>query len=250
MRRPCTDPSPQSAPTSQDIAVWPPKPPDAVPPPQPTLTAQLYQPNVVPNVIPVPPVYQPGVPTVVPVLPTCARVLESTWYTRFEYMYWNERLDGANFVTENGPLFTLGYQRRIGQERFRAELFGSQVHYASTVFFNDGTTEPLTSTTDYMGARTEYDYLFDPDWPPPIVFFAGIGSRFWIRNLPDTTLDDGTFIRGYQETWWTIYPYLGVESRHNESRDIEFYGRGRIGLVAFTYEHLTLDETTLFPAQA
>jgi hypothetical protein len=240
--------APSATAASQDVSIWPPKPPDAVLPPQPTLTAQLYQPNVQPNIVQTPPPYQPQpqVATVLPVLPAGVRLVESTWYTRIDYMHWNERLDGANFVTENGPLFTIGYQRRVGQERFRAELFGSQVSYASTVFFNDGSSQPLNSTTDYLGGRAEYDYLFDPEWPTPIVFFGGIGSRFWIRNLPDSVLD-GETIRGYQETWWTIYPYLGMETRHDETRDVEFYGRGRIGLVAVTYEHLTLDETTLFP---
>jgi hypothetical protein len=238
------DPRVQTPPPTlvQDVSVWPPKPPEARVPVQP---AQVYEPYN----LEAPPAAPPPMTmtTVVPALPLVPRLVESTWYTRFDYFHWSERLDGANFVTENGPLFTLGYQRRIGPERFRAELFGSQVHYASTVFFNDGTSAPLTSTTDYLGARAEYDYLFQPDWPPPVNFFAGIGTRFWIRNLPDMTDAFGDFIRGYQETWWTVYPYLGMESRRNPGRDVEFYGRGRVGLMAVTFEHLTLHETTLFP---
>ncbi len=262
--------------SSPDVSSWPPQPPapliPAAPGTTPTLTGPtLYGPASSAIVPPTargtlltaqaPPsttistttteVWQPAPPAAVmtpaPVLPMMPRLVESTWYTRVEYMHWSESFQGANFVTENGPLFTVGYQRRIGSERFRGEIFGSQVHYSSQVTFDDGTTAPLSSQTDYLGARLEYDYTFDPDWPPPIVFFGGVGTRFWIRNLPDMTTDAGDFVQGYQETWWTIYPYIGVESRRDESKDVEFYGRGRIGLVAITYEHLTLHETTLFP---
>ncbi|MBI2825154.1 MAG: hypothetical protein HYX69_10750 [Planctomycetia bacterium] len=229
--------------TQQDLSVWPPKPPEAMPPPPPQPAPPVYQPNnFQPPAGPV-----PTVTAVVPALPAVPLFVQSTWYTRFDYFHWNERFEGADFVNEDGPLFTIGYQRRVGQERFRAELFGSQVHYAATLVFDDGTTEPLSSRTDYLGARAEYDFLFSPSWQSPVDYFAGIGTRFWIRNLPDMVTGAGDFVRGYQETWWTIYPYLGLETRRDPRRDIEWYGRGRIGLVAITYERVELNDTTLFP---
>jgi hypothetical protein len=231
-----------TAPVEQDVSVWPPKPPDAVMPRQPVAAMASYSLNDVP-----PPSGAPPSVVMGPEFSLARRLVESTWYTRFDWYHWNETLNGASFVTENGPLFTLGYQRRIGSERFRAEIFGSQVHYSSQLVFNDGTTEPLSSQNDILGVRAEYDYLFQPDWPPPINFFVGIGTRAWIRNLPDFVTDQNTYVYGYQETWWTTYPYLGIETRHDESRDVAFYGRGRVGLVAITYEHLTLHDATLFP---
>lgn len=242
----------QPSSATQDVSMWPPQPPEARPPAQPQLTAQVYQPYSSPATstsTPPPAVMTPpaAVAAVVSAVPIGPRLVESTWYTRVDWFHWSESFNGANFVTENGPLFTLGYQRRIGSERFRGEFFGSEVHYASTVTFNDGSTAPLTSTTDYLGFRAEYDYLFQPDWPLLLDFFGGVGTRFWIRNLPDTQDQFGDFVQGYQETWWTLYPYLGMESRHDPSRDVEFYGRGRVGLVAITYEHLTLHQTTPFP---
>ncbi|HVU88934.1 MAG TPA: hypothetical protein VHD36_16540 [Pirellulales bacterium] len=235
-------------PPSADIAAWPPQPSAAKLPRQPVTpaeavyTANSWQPPPATPALP-----PPTANVIAPSFVLAPRTVESTWYTRVDWYHWSETIGGANFVTENGPLFTLGYQRRVGAERFRAELFGSQVHYTSSLQFNDGTTEPIASQTDILGVRAEYDYLFQPDWPPPINFFIGIGTRAWVRNLPDFTDDFGNFIQGYQETWWTTYPYLGIESRHNESADVEFYGRGRVGLVAVTYEHLTLHEATLFP---
>ena len=65
-----------------------------------------------------------------PSLPAAVdRTIESTWYFRQETFHWNERLGGADFVNEYGPLSTLGYQHRSGIERFRFEIFGGTEAY-------------------------------------------------------------------------------------------------------------------------
>ena len=142
---------------------------------------------------------------------------------------------------------TLGYVRRVGPERFRAELFGGSVHYDGGVQYYDGTTEPLSSHTNYLGLRGEYDLLLEPDWLPRASFFLGIGSRFWFRDLVDDVTESGAWVEGYQETWWTVYPYIGIEKRRVLQSGAEFYGSGRIGLTALTYEHVSLDDVTLYP---
>jgi hypothetical protein len=181
------------------------------------------------------------------------RFTESTWYTRVDYFHWNERLDGTDFVNEFGVLPTVGYQRRVGPERFRFELFGSTlfgptVHYKGAAMFDDGSSEPLSSTTNLLGVRGEIDLLFEPEIWPQISFFLGLGTRFWVRDLKDgfssITLSPVT---GYQETWWTIYPYLGVEKRRVLSDGLEFYGSGRIGCTAVTYQRVSYFDVTLYP---
>jgi hypothetical protein len=173
---------------------------------------------------------------------------ESSWYTRIDYFHWNERVNGADFTDEDGALWTLGYERRVGRERFRAELFGSQVHYDANIYFGPGDIEPLSSVTNYLGVRGEYEYLFEPETLPELSFFVGIGTRFWIRDLPDAYTTQGSFVWGYQETWWTIYPYLGLETKHNPQAAIEWYCRSRIGLTAVTYEYANVyPPITLFP---
>ena len=58
------------------------------------------------------------------------------------------RFEDLDLVNEDGPLFTLGYMRRNGPERFRGELFGSQVDYSGGAFDpNTGIVEPLKSHT-------------------------------------------------------------------------------------------------------
>jgi hypothetical protein len=175
------------------------------------------------------------------------RLVESTWYTREEYFHWNERFDGADFVNEYGLLFTLGYQRRVGPERYRAELFGGTMHYVGGAQFDDGTTEPLISKTGYLGVRGEYDFLIEPDWLPKASLLLGVGTRFWFRDLRDGMTDSGTPVIGYQEMWWTFYPYLGVETRRILDSGPEFFVSSRIGCTALTYEHATFFDAVLYP---
>ncbi len=175
------------------------------------------------------------------------RKSESDVYVRFDYFHWNENIDGQDFVNENGLLSTFGYLHRYGNERVRGELFGGQVGYSGGVQYDDGTTEPLESHTNYIGFRGELEFLFEPDWAPPVTFFAGIGSRFWFRDLPDDVDSSGDLVQGYQETWWSIYPYVGLEKKRDLDDGMEFYGSGRFGLTPFTYQHVSLDDTILYP---
>ncbi len=184
-------------------------------------------------------------PAAAPVL--VERLTESTWYTRIDYFHWNERIDGADFVNEEGPLVTLGYTRRNGPERFRVELFGGDVHYDGGAQYDDGTTEPLTNTTGYLGTRAEYDLLLEPDWRSRLSFLVGVGTRFWFRDLRDGVTQSGLAVSGYQETWWTIYPYLGLETRRSPQGDPEFFYAGRLGATAVTYEHSTWGDAVLHP---
>lgn len=174
--------------------------------------------------------------------------VEASWSARIDYFHWNERLDGEDFVNERGPVVTLCYVRRIGPERFRAGLFGGSVGYGADYEYGNGTSEYLSSHTNYLGLRGEYDLVYDPARWPEISLFAGLGTRFWFRDLPDDETASGMTIWGYRETWWTIYPYLGLETRGDpELRDVEFFGAARIGSTAFTYEHVTWNDISLYP---
>ena len=176
------------------------------------------------------------------------RPTESSWSGRIDYFHWNERLDGRDFVNEDGTLVTLSYVRRVGPERFRAELFGGSVGYGAEIEYDDGTSEPMSSHTNYLGLRGEYDLVYDPTWWQTVSLFAGVGTRFWFRDLPDETTASGTTLWGYQETWWTIYPYLGLETRGTpDVSDLEFFGSARIGCTAITYEHVSWNDVTLYP---
>jgi hypothetical protein len=171
----------------------------------------------------------------------------SSWYTRFDYFHWNERVGGMDFVNEDGLLTTIGYQRRVGRERYRLELFGGSPSYDGYGQFADGHLEPLGGHTDYLGLRGEYDFLIEPASWPYGCFVLGVGSRFWFRNLKDGYTDFGSPVWGYQETWWTVYPYLGVESRWPAGSRWQTFGSARVGMTALTYERVSDVDAVLYP---
>ena len=221
--------------------------------------AQEYVPQIAPTFEALAPPFEPlapapampgtgsFAPTVFQSVPDVSPI-ESTWYTRIDYFHWNERMGGQTFVRENGPLATIGYLRRVGSERFRAEFFDGGVHYSGFAQFSNGTLEPLTSTTNYTGLRGEYDLLYDPvSWPSATLVF-GVGTRFWFRDLPDGRSASGVPVAGYLETWWTTYPYFGIQTRRGlTASPIEFYASGRVGATAVTFQHGTWNDAVLYP---
>lgn len=176
------------------------------------------------------------------------RPVDSSWYTRIDWFHWAEQIDGFDFVTESGALYTVGYERKVGPERFRVELFGGDMGYDGYGQFDNGDLEPLSSTTHYLGARGEIEYLYAPElWEDRANFVFGLGSRVWIRDLTGGIGDYGTPIWGYQEAWWTIYPYLGLEARRPLGGSWLLYSQARIGATAFTYSYASIADEPVWP---
>ncbi len=185
--------------------------------------------------------YVPATPRV-PVSGDAPRLFESTWYTRIDYFYWGEQVDHRTFMQNNGAAPTLGWQQRHGRQRYRAELFGAKVDYSADLGGYDG-----SNVTNYLGLRAEYELMFEPENWERLSFFGGVGTRFFVRSIPDIFLAPTVVAVGYQESWWTFYPYVGAESRRKMNTNWEPYWRARIGLTAFTREHIADDDVTLFP---
>ena len=89
--------------------------------------------------------------------------------------------------------------------------------------------------------------MIEPSFLPDNRFVLGLGSRFWYRQLPSGTDTSGDPIIGYEETWWTIYPYLGWEGRHEISMETEWFASLRLGLTAFTHEEVSYFDVSLRP---
>ena len=52
---------------------------------------------------------------------------------------------------------------------------------------------------------------------------------------------------GYQETWWTMYPYLGMETHTPAGDDLELYSESRVGTTAMTYQFASINDRPLWP---
>ena len=107
---------------------------------------------------------------------------------------------------------------------------------------------PLSSNTGYLGVRGEYEVVLAPAaWEGRWAVLLGAGTRFWIRDLHDGSDDQGNPVDGYQETWWTMYPYLGLESHRPLGDDLELYSDSRIGSTALTYQAVSISDRPLWP---
>lgn len=166
------------------------------------------------------------------------------WYTRLDYYYWDEQIESLDFVNESGMLAALGYQRRWGPSRYRLEMFGGVMDYKGYAQSDYG-LDPLhdPNGTTYLGCRGEYELLFEPEFSARTTFLAGIGTRLWVRSMDDMVVESQFVCRGYQETWWTFYPYVGVETRESDDPGLQFFGSARFGVTPWTYEHVSLDIT-------
>jgi hypothetical protein len=186
-------------------------------------------------------------PAAAPCALECQPIFPSTWYTRVDYFHWNERYGGQDFVNESGALYTLGYVHRFGQERLRIEAFGGDMHYSGWEQDQNGDlTSMLAGRTDYLGCRGEYDLLYEPKWWPQGTFFLGVGSRFWVRDINSGFDNEHNFVEGYQETWWTFYPYLGLEMKLPLGR-AELYSSGRFGVTPFAYDKASDVDSPIYP---
>ena len=175
-----------------------------------------------------------------------ARFDSSGWYLRVDYFDWYERVESLDFVQESGPLVTLGHETRAGPERFRVELFAGDVDYLGLVRFAGG-DELVPSHTGYFGGRAEYELLFGPRQLPNVDFFVGLGGRLWLRDLPDTVAPSGGLVIGYQETWLTVYPYVGAEATRPTAGGGLLFASIRGGVTPLTWEHVSLFDSTLNP---
>jgi hypothetical protein len=187
-----------------------------------------------------------GVPTITVGPPE--KLSESTLYVREEAFFWHESI-GDNNVDESGPLTTLGYMHRNGCERWRMELFGGSMNYDGFAQYDDGSTENYSqsSGTNYLGLRGEYELLIEPTCWDFLRFSIGLGTRFWIRDLKDSVTPSGSYVSGYQECWWTFYPYIGLETRESSEPGIHFYGSMRVGFTPLTYESIAYYGLALYP---
>jgi hypothetical protein len=182
-----------------------------------------------------------------------ASPVQSTWYYRLDSFSWSERVGGYDVVNENGPISTLGYVRRNGIDRFRAELFGGTVAYDGSAQYpgDDGFwhSDPYHQSfgTNYLGCRGEYELLPEAlSWGRAQVFL-GVGTRFWLRDLRNAVTPSNMLVSGYQETWWTFYPYIGIETKDSDEQGLQFFGSMRFGVTPLTYQYASYYDTVAWP---
>jgi len=126
------------------------------------------------------------------------------------------------------------------------ELFGGTMSF-SAALTDTGTPDPFESSTSYIGLRSEYEHLWNvyDDWP---TVFLGIGTRAWVRDIRDATSQSGVDVAPGQQTWWTIYPYVGLEKKWLRPNGSELFFSGRLGATVLTYQRTQWpDDPAFYP---
>lgn len=174
--------------------------------------------------------------------PAFAAGLEELYvYPSVQYFTWEElRDDGSRILKESGPLFGAGAAVKVDlynkslMLKGKGELFGGQVDY-------DGQTQtdpnpalselPVKSDVTYIGTKEELDlgWRFNVR-RVSVEPFAGLGHRWWIRDIHDSTAADKTpqrnpvRVSGATETWQTIYTRFGARADYLISDDWKLFG--------------------------
>ncbi|QWV94136.1 hypothetical protein KP004_02800 [Geomonas oryzisoli] len=150
-------------------------------------------------------------------LPATAGTLEElTPYFSTQYFTWQEHINGRRLLKEEGALFSAGARAGAVIDssftlRGKGELFGSEVGYRGETQAPDSV--PVHTRVTYLGTNAELDLGYRVS-PAPVVVepFGGIGYRYWLRDLQDTTTPDGTRVYGYTEAWSVGYCRLGARA--------------------------------------
>ncbi len=176
---------------------------------------------------------------------------EGNVYVLIESFTWKEYDDnGSRLLRESGPLFGVGASFKSvapgGPAAFtaRGEFYGGITDY-------DGQTQsgtPVTTETEYVGYKVEGtlglrlfsagELRFEP--------FAGLGYRWWLRDIQDTANSVG-----YEERWWSIYGRIGIRGdRAFSPRErffatagviLPFYSENKADLSAFGFGDISLE---------
>jgi hypothetical protein len=154
------------------------------------------------------------------------------------YFHWQESVAGQNVLTEQGPIYgvdgtialDLLKTERAGNLTFRGKigLFGGVVEY-------DGQTQephnlPVKTDVNYVGVKEEIAL----GWAVPLGAghlepFAVIGYRWWIRDLQDSTANDGgttVKVSGNTEVWESAYTKVGAALSIPLTKDWRFFVEG------------------------
>ena len=163
-------------------------------------------------------------------------------YPSVQYFTWEEFLNGSRLLKEEGPLFGVGGGVRLDLYRkrlllnVRGEMFGGNVGYRGATQNLDNAAQndrPLKTDVTYFGTKLESDI----GWRLPLAAgsiepFAGIGYRWWLRAIQDSTavsnppppLVPEVFpVGGYTEWWQTVYTRLGLRGSCPVGSDLSLF---------------------------
>lgn len=169
------------------------------------------------------------------VIPASAGSLsELTPFLSAGYFTWEEFSGGRRLLKENGMLYSggllIGFVAPSSAPssfalRAKGEIFGGVVDYNGETQAPDPV--PVKTEVSYLGTRQELDLGFrhsaDGWYLEP---FCGLGYRWWLRGLQDSTTAAGQSVSGYTEYWQTGYLRLAARGRYQSATGVALFAEG------------------------
>jgi len=167
-------------------------------------------------------------------------------YALAESFTWKEFDDRGQFLKESGSRFGVGfaYVHEFPNQltlKPGIELNGGEVDY-------DGQTNAVppaavSTTTNYFGLKFEVDLggRIRPSQSFVIEPFAGLGIRSWSRDIDDSIAGNGSFVRGYTESWTSFYGRLGVRGEQYLGEMNKLFLEAGVKLPVYTENHIDDD---------
>ena len=145
----------------------------------------------------------------------------------------NVRERGALYGLEGAALLNL-YQQNL-LLKLDGKFFGSVVDYQGQTQLDSThpkqSGRPVNTDVSYLGS----DLSADLGWNFPLASFslepfAGVGYRWWLRGLQDSTAldtDNTPFATsGYTEHWQSVYGRMGARARYQCGRQLTLFAEG------------------------
>lgn len=135
-------------------------------------------------------------------------------YASGQYFTWQEHNGGRRILKESGGLAAVGFVAgtvlpSAATLRGKVEFFGGEVGYSGET--QAPQSAPVSTDVGYFGSKSEFDLGYRvPVGSGRLEPFAGVGYRWWLRDLHSTTGSDGLPVIGYTEWWRTAYGRFGA----------------------------------------
>ncbi|HTP64299.1 MAG TPA: hypothetical protein VMJ66_02830 [Geobacteraceae bacterium] len=163
-------------------------------------------------------------------------------FPSFQYFTWEEYLPGGSrALKEEGLVVGTGgtarlnlYDRKL-MLKLKGEIFGGDVDYNGHTQNNPSNSarsfRPVNTDVVYFGVKAESDL----GWRVPVNAFsiepfAGLGYRWWLRDLQSSmTLDangNPLLVAGSTEYWMSFYGRFGARGTWAVADDVTLFAEG------------------------
>ena len=149
---------------------------------------------------------------------------------------------GSKLLEESGYLYGAAFdfdsRRNILGWRTGITLFSGQVDYEGLTW----ALTPVKTDVFYMGTRLYVDLIPNYRFSNDLLLktFGGIGFSGWLRDLEDTQTQDGAFVSGAEEWWWSVYGRVGAGASYPVSNAFEIFSEAGTKIPIYSVNHANL----------